>query len=126
MRTLFEEEGYAVAEAHDVAGALDALRGAKQAYVAIVDLFLPQMTGTELLRAIEREPSLARRHRYVATSASMGALSPAIRASLARLHIPLIAKPFDVGAMCDVVAEASAALLPWPQVGAEAPWQPQH
>jgi CheY-like chemotaxis protein len=112
LRTLFEEEGDVVEEAHGISEALAMLRGATCGYVVVIDLFLPYMIGWTLLRELERDPVLAQQHAYVATTASRMESSREVADLLARLHIPCVPKPFDLAAIADAVAQASARLTP--------------
>jgi CheY-like chemotaxis protein len=119
LRTLFEDEGYAVEEARDVRGALEKLHRSIWPYVALVDLFLPQTMGNVLLRELDRDPALARQHAFVMTSASLRMVSPDECALLERLCLPLVSKPYDLTLLCEVVAHAWAGQLAWTCATAE-------
>lgn len=119
LRALFEEDGYVVEEARGAGEALATLRGTTHVYVVVIDLFLPRMIGMTLLRELDRDAALAERHGFAATSAAPSALSSEARGVLARLHIPLVPKPFDLETICDVVAEAAARVMLWCHAAAE-------
>jgi CheY-like chemotaxis protein len=75
--------------------------------VVLLDVLMPGMTGTALLRLVEqREPSLIR-HVYLV----MTALAPALPGELCdvvqHLGVPVIAKLFDVDDLVRVVEAAS-------------------
>ncbi|HEY2572209.1 MAG TPA: response regulator, partial [Solirubrobacteraceae bacterium] len=99
LRTLFEEEGYDVAEARDARAALDELRGSRRTYVALVDLSLPHMMGNVVLRELDGDRALARRHAYVATGTSRPRLAPDAIEALERLQLPFITKPYDLASL---------------------------
>ena len=113
VRMVLEGEGYAVQEAPDGQVALDLLRGAQYPCVVLVDGFMPQLSGLQLLEIISGEPTLASRHAYVLVTGSSEITVPLGSAQPTKMPVRLLAKPFDIQALLDVVVAAAQTL---PQV----------
>lgn len=59
LADLLREEGYAVTLAANGQEALDLLRGLKRPCGVVLDIAMPEMTGTEFYDAMRAEPALA-------------------------------------------------------------------
>lgn len=110
VRMVLEDEGYAVAEAVDGQAALDLLRIFAPPAVVIVDGLMPRLSGLELLAMIAREPALAQRHAYVLATGSSEITVPVGGTQTTAMPVRLLAKPFDLQALLEVVAAAAATL----------------
>lgn len=110
LHMALEDEGYTVYEARDGAEALDILRASAQPLVALLDLRLPRMTGDALLRRIHRKEHLPARHTFLMVTANREQLSPASLRLLQRMHVSVIAKPFELDDLLDQVALAAETL----------------
>lgn len=67
VRTLLEDEGYAVLEAEDGAVALDILRTSPEPVVVITNHRMPHLDGPGLIDAVHRDPRLSARHALIYT-----------------------------------------------------------
>ncbi|MFI5272283.1 MAG: two-component system response regulator [Ktedonobacterales bacterium] len=112
LRSALEEEAYTVLEAGEGRAALRLLRESAEPLVTLLDLRMPVMDGESVLRAVEADPPLARRHAFVVVTANQEALTPASVAMLVRLGVPVVAKPFDLDDLLRVVETASYRLGP--------------
>jgi CheY-like chemotaxis protein len=112
-RMVLEDEGYSVVEAVDGQAALELLRAFAPPAVVIVDGFMPRLNGLELLEIVACDPWLAQRHAYVLATGSSEIAVPLGGAQPAAMPVRLLAKPFDIQALLEVVAAAAATL---PQV----------
>ncbi|HKW21491.1 MAG TPA: response regulator [Ktedonobacterales bacterium] len=110
VRMVLEDEGYAVAEAADGQAALDLLRVFAPPAVVIVDGFMPRLSGLELLAIVAREPGLAWRHAYVLATGSSEIAVPLGGTQATAMPVRLLAKPFDIQTLLEVVAAAAATL----------------
>jgi two-component system, sensor histidine kinase and response regulator len=59
LKEILEEEGYAVSVAHNGREALALLPSLSRPCVAILDIIMPVMSGTELYAAMQADPALA-------------------------------------------------------------------
>jgi CheY-like chemotaxis protein len=104
LRSALEAEGYIVIEAADGVSALERLRASPCPLIVLLDLSMPRLDGAGVLEAVTREQALAQRHRFVLVTANPLPLPPALYTLLASLEVPLLAKPFDVDILLDMVA----------------------
>ena len=111
MRAMLEDEGYHVLEAADGAQGIAALRASPTPLVTLLDLRMPVLDGEGVLRAVANESPLARRHAFVMVTANLATLPPTCATLLNRLNAPVIAKPFDLEELLDVVTKATIRLL---------------
>lgn len=103
LRLALEEEGYSVIEAPDGAAALDILHATLQPMVVLLDLRMPRVSGDEVLRRVARNPQLTARNAFALVTANLHTLAPASDDLLDRMHVPVIAKPFELDELLDVV-----------------------
>ena len=104
-RAILEDAGYAVIEAQDDQAALALLRPSPEPLVVLLDIFVPPLTGIQLLEHVATDERLLR-HAYVAWSAYWTPV-PSYLAALVRWCVP---KPFRIDELLDTVAEAAAHL----------------
>ncbi len=111
LRMLLEDARYEVVEAPDGMAALRVLRASPDHLVVLLDNLMPGLEGMELLAQLEAdgdgEPSP---HAYILITASPQHVVPALAERLARLGVPVIAKPFDLDAVLAAVAAATNRL----------------
>jgi len=112
LRFLLEDAGHTVRESEDGAGALVALRGAEAPYVVLLDLMMPNMSGSQLLQIIAQEPTLQTRHAYILLTANVRMMAPTIDGipedfanTLVLLH-----KPFENDLLLFVVDQVGQRL----------------
>jgi CheY-like chemotaxis protein len=111
MRMVLEDEGYAVYEAHDGQPALTYLRTSPQPLVVLLDLNMPGLDGEGVLRAVARDASLTDRHAFVLVTAKHGRTLPLTFINLlSELHVPILAKPFDLDELLAAVRQAELRL----------------
>lgn len=109
VRFILEEEGYCVQTAAHGGAALEVLRASPAPMVALLDWFMPDMTGERLLYIVAAERALAQRHAYIIMSATttdrlhLDAFPPQLIA--ARVH-----KPFDIDTLLNAVKHAKQRL----------------
>lgn len=110
LRQALEDEGYEVYEAEDGAEALDILRQSVQPFVVVLDLRMPRLTGDALLRRVSRKEHLPAQHTFLLVTANHELLSPVSLRLLERMDVPVVAKPFDLDQLLDLVAHAADTL----------------
>lgn len=110
VRMVLEGEGYAVQEASDGQIALDLLPSLPSPCVVLVDGFMPRLSGLQLLEIVSGEPALASRHAYVLVTGNSEIAAPLTGAQPTVMPVRLLAKPFDIQALLDVVAAAAQTL----------------
>lgn len=110
LRFILESSGYSVAEAVDGLSAWSLLVSSPRRQVVLLDNLMPGLTADELLEALEsdHDGDSARRHAFILITASPQRLPSTLVARLVRLGAPVIAKPFDLNALLDAVAQFSA------------------
>src|SRR5215469_3110433 len=109
LRLIMEDGGYNPLEAETGSETLEVLRASAQPLVVLLDVMMPRVDGLDVLRAVDAEPSL-RRHAYLLVTAGGRTLPLADAQLISRLGVRVIAKPFDLDALLDAVAEAAASL----------------
>ena len=107
---LFGVEGYSVVAAAEGAAGLEVLRTSQNRLVVIVDYRMPDMSGMDLLRMVATSTHLRQTYAYVMVTADAERFSASDQAILQELHISVIAKPFDIVILLDVVAQAQLRL----------------
>jgi CheY-like chemotaxis protein len=109
VRILLEEEGYQVQTATNGVEGLAALRAAQASLVVLLDWFMPEMTGEQLLQVVVADATLAHWHAYIVMSAAstdrlrLGRFPPHL--VTARIH-----KPFDIDVLLHRVKETAQQL----------------
>ena len=107
LHFLLEDAGYTVAEAADGLEGLAAIQTSTVPLVVLLDLDLPKRSGLEVLQTVARDRRLFAFHAI----AVMTAMSPnhyqAANEICAKLSTPLVAKPFDIDTLLDLVASAA-------------------
>jgi CheY-like chemotaxis protein len=96
MRATLEEAGFRVTQAPDAVTALERLRAGYRPAAMIVDIIMPQMTGTEFLRICRKDPALAAIPAVVVSAVRPADLD-------AREAARFVAKPFTVDALLDAL-----------------------
>lgn len=110
MGTALEDAGYVVAEASDGLGALEVLRVSPYPMVVLLDYWMPRVGGAKVIETVAEDATLAGRHAYILVTATPEILPPAFTMQLAKLDVPVIAKPFEIDTLLDTVRQASARL----------------
>lgn len=106
LRLMLEDAGYSAAEAGDGMAALAVLRSSARPLVVLLDVMLPRLDGIGVLRAVASDPGLARVHHYIVISANLHTYIPALHNLQYLMDIALVAKPFDVDALLELVDRA--------------------
>src|SRR5262249_40357176 len=121
LRDILEDIGYEVDEAANGEVALRRLRKSNRCYIVLLDLWMPQLDGLEVLAAVAADGDLRRRHAFVLVSADPRAETRVNERLVGTLHVPIIAKPFDVDELLGVV-EAQARSLAYTPQGEQEEW----
>jgi CheY-like chemotaxis protein len=110
LRFALEDAGYVVYEAPSGEPAMRLLHESQRHMVVLVDLNMPGMDGKQVLAAIAQHDTLATRHAYIVMTANEKTLPLTFVNLLANLHVPILAKPFDVEQMLEMVHHADQPL----------------
>jgi len=103
LRLALEDEGYTVLEAADGVIALELLRAHVLPMVVLLDLRMPRLDGIEVLRRVASSTELSRRNAYALVTANQHMLDTAAAGLLAHLSVPIVAKPFDLDELLEMV-----------------------
>lgn len=95
LSALLSLEGYEVQEAANGAEGLARMSKSPRPEVVLIDLMMPVMDGWELVRAMKKDPELARIPSAVVSAARAPDSIPET--------IPVFAKPFSVDALLDFI-----------------------
>ncbi|HEX6800273.1 MAG TPA: response regulator [Ktedonobacterales bacterium] len=105
VRAALEDARHAVLEADSGERALETLRATQESLVVLLDLRMPGVNGFDLLREVEHDPDLGRRHTFILLSGDDQSL-PVVRALRSATILAGISKPFDVETLLATVAQA--------------------
>lgn len=113
LRLLLEEAGYGVLEAADGGHALALLRAAPQPMVVLLDLLLQDcgLRDVPILRAVQAEAGLGRHCYVVVTALPRGFFAPDVSGLIADLCFEVVAKPFNIDEVLDVLRRAEQHLV---------------
>jgi len=111
MALLLQDEGYHIDEVPDGKPALERLLVSHERIVVLLDMNMPGMDGLAVLEAVAAHEHLARHHAFVLVTALSGKTLPLKLANLlVDLHIPILAKPFDIDTLLTAVQQAELRL----------------
>lgn len=105
MTTVLEDAGYSVHSAQDGAEALAILRTCVDPLVVLLDWMMPQMSGEELLQTVKANPTLLKQRAFVLVTANAPGRSPYLMDLLRELSVPVLAKPFRLQHLLEIVGE---------------------
>ena len=108
IHAILHEEAYQLHEATNGAVALKFLDSADFPVVALLDLYMPRMSGLEVLRALHAQPRRPQQ-RYILLTARYN-LPTADLAMLHELQVNILLKPFELNTLLTTVAAAVADL----------------
>jgi CheY-like chemotaxis protein len=104
LRSLLEDAGYLVFEAHDGLQALDYLRKTPIPMIVLLDLMMPRLDGAGLLGTVAGDTRRLVRHRYILMTASHQTLGLAFVHLLTDLAVPVLHKPFEMDKLLELIA----------------------
>ena len=110
LRAILELEGYDVLEASDGSAALEILRATEGPLVVLLDLLMPGMDGITLLQTVACGPELTESRAFIVVTAAPQMLTPPMTNLLNTMSIPIVAKPFDIDVLLDIVFRKAKAL----------------
>jgi CheY-like chemotaxis protein len=110
LRRTLEASGHDVLEVENGVEALHVLQYAAQPLVVLLDLHMPLLGGAGVLGAVAADKHLAARNRYLLMTAHGRSIPLPLANLLIHLHVPVVAKPFDVEQMVAMVAAAAHTL----------------
>ena|ERR1051326_1318908 len=109
LREALEDEGYEVEEAADGLAALEKLRASQEGMVVLLDHLMPKLDGVAMLRTIQTDPRLARRHVYILLTAR-SRMTTSVHDLATTLKVTIVRKPFDLEILFQTVAQAATIL----------------
>ena len=111
LSQMLRDEGFDAIEASDGGEALALLRAATQPTLALLDMWMPVVSGeTALLAALALAPTLRVRLGFIVMTASPQLTSTRVQAAMRSLDIPLLVKPFDIDTLIELVYACSERL----------------
>lgn len=110
LRDLMEDEGYDVEEVRDGREALAALERDDVSYVVLLDLIMPHLGGTDVLRVVAQRPDWKRRHAFILLTARHDARCGELAALMGDIGVRAVEKPFDIQELCEAVLQAHVGL----------------
>jgi CheY-like chemotaxis protein len=105
-----EAEGYDVLKAQNGIEALNVMCTTMQPLVVLLDLQMPQLGGAGVLGAVTADKKLTTRNRYMLMTGNSRNLPVALANLLVSLHVPVLAKPFKVDQLVEMVAQSVRTL----------------
>jgi CheY-like chemotaxis protein len=105
VRMMLEDDEWNVLEAKNGMEALDILRSSPSHLVVLLDWMMPEMSGEDVLNAVNSDRVLATRHAYALFTANAALLTPHMRELLHELSVPLLAKPFSIQDLLSTVED---------------------
>jgi CheY-like chemotaxis protein len=100
-----ESEGYDVLRAQNGIEALNLLGTTSQPLVVLLDLQMPQFGGAGVLGEVTANKKLTTRNRYLLMTGYSRNLPLALANLLILLRVPVLAKPFKVDQLVEMVAQ---------------------
>ncbi len=110
VRTMLEPEGYAVAEATDGAEGLVALRASAEPRVVLLDYYMPNLDGGDVLKAVIADDAEPAKCEYIVISSSVGTFPDDFIDLVRHLSVRILPKPFDKETLVSAVAQAAERL----------------
>lgn len=110
LHQLLDDEGYAIEQAPDGVVALEILHTTSRPMVVLLDMMMPRLDGSGVLRAVAADVRLARRLRFIIMTAAESILTDEVAQLMWRLDAIALIKPFGIDQLLALVAEASASL----------------
>jgi CheY-like chemotaxis protein len=101
-----EAEGYVVLKAQNGIEALDLLCTASQPLLVLLDLQMPQLGGAGVLGEVTADKKMTTRNRYLLMTGHARNLPLALANLLILLRVPVLAKPFKVDQLVEMVAQS--------------------
>ena len=105
-----EAEGYDVLKAQNGIEALNVMCTTARPLVVLLDLQMPQLGGAGVLGAVTADKKLTTRNRYMLMTGYSRNLPVALANLLVSLHVPVLAKPFKVEQLLEMVAQSVRTL----------------
>lgn len=112
LRDVLEYEGYSVTEAADGQDALAVLQSSLHPLIVLLDLRMPGMDGTGVLRAVANDMRLTTSNVFALITANSYTIPLECSRLLSRLSVPVVPKPFDIDLLLSVVSQIAYRLAP--------------
>src|SRR5579862_22167 len=109
LREALEDAGYTVSEVSNGLEGLAALRTASGSCVVLLDQIMPKLDGLGLLRALQSELEVARRHAYLLLTARPRLSLPVLGAP-SSIFLSQLRKPFDLDELLERIDQAAQFL----------------
>jgi two-component system, OmpR family, response regulator len=109
LRVALEDAGYTVSEVSNGLEGLAALRTASGSCVVLLDQIMPKLDGLGLLRALQSELEVARRHAYLLLTARPRLSLPVLGAP-SSIFLSQLRKPFDLDELLERIDQAAQFL----------------
>lgn len=107
---VLEDAGYRTTLANDGHQALACLRTSPDRLVVLLDQFMPKLDGLAVLEEVAGDEWLRARHGYVLLTASPNTLTADERSLLTTLSADILAKPFDIDVLVEMVRQVAERL----------------
>jgi two-component system KDP operon response regulator KdpE len=109
LRLALEGEGYAVEEASNGQAALSLLRRSHHRFIVLLDMRMPVVSGTSVLRTVANDHFLATRHAFILITAWPDR-PPELVSLLQTLSVPVVCKPFDLEELLNTIDQVAGRL----------------
>lgn len=108
LTMMLETFNYEVLTATDGQEALEIVQNSSDRLVVLLDLFMPRLDGSEVLRKIADDATLSTYHTYILLTASHNPCP--FNHNDAPFHISTLTKPFAMDELLNIVDEAAQRL----------------
>jgi CheY-like chemotaxis protein len=110
LRVVLADVGYDIVEAADGVEARALLEANQIPMVVLLDNQMPLLDGGAILNLALHHETLRERYAYIVMSASPMRATSAWFDAITTLQVPVLAKPFDIGALLQAIRDAERRL----------------
>lgn len=110
LRVVLADVGYDIVEAADGVEGRALLEANQMPMVVLLDNQMPLLDGGAILNLALHHEALRERYAYIVMSASPVRATSAWLDAITALQVPVLAKPFDIGALLQAIRDAERRL----------------